>query len=191
MISPGSQPEPVTRILDSVREGRTGAAEQLFRIVYDELRKLAAAQMRSERTGHTLQPTALVHEAFIRLVKDDQARWDNRAHFFGAAAEAMRRILVDHARARLAVRRGGDRRKVSLDDTPDLVLDRAGEVLGVDEALTRLAAIDARKARLVELRFFGGLGIEEAAAVLGISPRSVKRDWSYAKAWLYREMRDH
>jgi len=188
MISPGSQTEPVTQILDSVRDGRTGAAEQLFRIVYDELRKLAAVQMRSERAGHTLQPTALVHEAFMRLVKDDQARWSNRAHFFGAAAEAMRRILVDHARARLAVRRGGDRRKVSLEDTPDLALDCAGEVLGVDEALTRLATIDARKARLVELRFFGGLDVEETAAVLGISTRSVKRDWSYAKAWLYREM---
>jgi len=187
---PTVPPEAVTRILNDARDGRTGAAEQLFQLVYDELRRLAASHMRGERPGHTLQATALVHEAFMRLVRDDQMDWRNRAHFFGAAAEAMRRILVDHARARASLRRGGDRRKVSLEDTPDLSIDRSNEVVAVDAALSRLSELDSRKGRLVELRFFGGLDIEEAAEVLGVSPRTVKRDWTFAKAWLYREIGD-
>lgn len=180
--------EAVTQILNDARDGRTGAAEQLFQLVYDELRRLAASHMRAERPGHTLQATALVHEAFMRLIRDDQMDWRNRAHFFGAAAQAMRRILVDHARARGAIRRGGDRRKASLDDTPDLSTDRSDEMVAVDAALSRLADLDPRKGRLVELRFFGGLDIEETAQVLGVSSRTVKRDWTFAKAWLYREI---
>ncbi len=185
---PNVPPEAVTQILSDAREGRTGAAEQLFQLVYDELRRLAASHMRGERSGHTLQATALVHEAFMRLVRDDQMDWKNRTHFFGATAEAMRRILVDHARARCAMRRGGDRRRIPLDDTPDLSPDRPDEIVAVDAALSRLFDVDPRKGRLVELRFFGGLGIEETAEVLGVSPRTVKRDWTFAKAWLYREI---
>jgi len=185
---PNVSPEAVTQILNDARNGRTGAAEQLFQLVYDELRRLAASHMRSERPGHTLQATALVHEAFMRLIRDDRMDWRNRAHFFGAAAEAMRRILVDHGRARAAIRRGGDRRKVSLEDTPDLSTDRSDEIIAVDAALSRLSNLDPRKGRLVELRFFGGLDIEETAEVLGVSPRTVKRDWTFAKAWLYREI---
>lgn len=185
---PNVPPKAVTQILNDARDGRTGAAEQLFHLVYDELRRLAASHMRGERPGHTLQATALVHEAFMRLVRDDQMDWKNRAHFFGAAAEAMRRILVDHARARASIRRGGDRRKVSLEDTPDLSTDRSDEIVAVDTALSHLTDLDPRKGRLVELRFFGGLDIEQTAEVLGVSPRTVKRDWTFAKAWLYREI---
>ncbi len=182
------EPENLTRILSELRMGRTGARAELFAVVYGELRRLAASQMGGERADHTLQPTALVHEAFFRLFGPSQTPFENRGHFFSAASEAMRRILVDHARHRLAVKRGGGRRRVELEDVGDEVNDRFEDVLAVDEALKKLACMDPRKGCLVELRFFGGMTNEEAAAVLGISERTAKRDWSYAKAWLHRQM---
>ncbi len=179
----------VTQILAELNQGSDAARAELLRLVYDELRRLATSKMRRERGDHTLQPTALVHEAYIRLLGTREAHWENRAHFFGAAAEAMRRILVDHARSHQALKRGGGQRPVPLDD------DVAGgseqgpeEVIAVDAALAKLADVDAQKARVVELRFFGGLGVEETAEALNISPRTVKRDWSFAKAWLFREI---
>ena len=181
-------PENVTRILSELRMDRMGARAELFAVVYDELRRLAASQMRGERGDHTLQPTALVHEAFFRLFGPKQTTFENRGHFFSAASEAMRRILVDHARHRLAAKRGGDRGRMQLADVAERPEDRTEAVLAVDEALKKLACSDPRKGCLVELRFFGGLTNEEAAAVLGISERTAKRDWSYAKAWLYRQM---
>ncbi len=168
--------------------GRTGAQAELFAVVYAELRRLAASQMGGERADHTLQPTALVHEAFFRLFGANQTPFEHRGHFFSAASEAMRRILVDHARNRLAVKRGGGRRRVELQDVGEEPKDRTEDVLAVDEALKKLASLDPRKGCLVELRFFGGLTNDEAAAVLGISERTAKRDWSYAKAWLHRDM---
>ncbi len=184
------KPESLTRILSDLRMGRTGAQAELFAVVYSELRRLAASQMSGERADHTLQPTALVHEAFFRLFGPNQPPFENRGHFFRAASEAMRRILVDHARHRLAVKRGGGRRRIELEDVGDQTNDRTEDVLAVDEALQKLSCSDPRKGHLVELRFFGGLTNEEAAAVLGISERTAKRDWSYAKAWLQREMAD-
>ena len=182
------KPENLTRILSELRMGRTGARPELFAVVYDELRRLAASQMGGERADHTLQPTALVHEAFFRLFGPDQTTFENRGHFFSAASEAMRRILVDHARHRLAVKRGGGRRRIELENVGDQPKNRSEDVLAVDEALKKLACSDPRKGCLVELRFFGGMTNGEAAAALGISERTAKRDWSYAKAWLHREM---
>ena len=182
------RPENLTQILSDLRMDRTGARAELFAVVYGQLRRLAASQMRGERADHTLQPTALVHEAFFRLFGANQTPFENRGHFFRAASEAMRRILVDHARQRQAVKRGGGRRRVELQEVSEEPADRSEDVLAVDEALQKLACSDPRKGRLVELRFFGGLTSEEAAAVLGISERTAKRDWSYAKAWLHREM---
>jgi RNA polymerase sigma factor (TIGR02999 family) len=156
--------------------------------IHDELRKLAASYLRKERPDHTLQPTALVNEAFLKLVDQRAARWQNRAHFFGIAAQAMRRILVDHARAHAASKRGGAMRKVPLDDAR--VGGRAMDVdlLALDEALTRLAALDPQQSRIVELRFFGGLTMEESAEVMRISPATVGREWRMAKAWLSAEL---
>ena len=168
--------------------GEAAAASELVPLVYAELRQLAARHLQHERTDHTLQPTALVHEAFFRLFGPNQTSFENRGHFFSAASEAMRRILVDHARNRLAVKRGGGRRRVELQESGEESQDRTEDVLAVDEALQKLACSDPRKGCLVELRFFGGLTNEEAASVLGISERTAKRDWSYAKAWLHREM---
>jgi RNA polymerase sigma factor (TIGR02999 family) len=184
-----NKPENLTQILSDLRMGRTGAQVELFAVIYDELRRLAASQMRGERADHTLQPTALVHEAFFRLFGPNQTPFESRGHFFRAASEAMRRILVDHARHRLAVKRGGGRLRVELQEVGEEPADRSEDVLAVDEALKKLACSDSRKGCLVELRFFGGLTSEEAAAVLGISERTAKRDWNYAKAWLHREMR--
>jgi RNA polymerase sigma factor (TIGR02999 family) len=162
----------------------------VFALVYDELRKLAAAALRHERTDHTLQPTALVHEAYLRLADEPTARWENRSHFMAVAARAMRRILVDHARKHKAVKRGSGAVRLSLDD-----LERAAtlpgdavDLVALDDALGRLATLDPRQARIVELRFFGGLSVEETAAVVDSSARTVKRDWQLARAWLKREM---
>ncbi len=181
----------VTRILSSLHHGDASAAEELLPLVYDELRKLAGQRMRQEGADHTLQATALVHEAYLRLVGEDvrkAADWDGRGHFFAAAAEAMRRILIDRARAKGAVKRGGGRRRLRLEQDPLAHDDLSEEILDLDDALIRLAAQDRSKAELVKLRFFGGLTLEEAAAVLGISPASADRHWAYARAWLYKEM---
>ncbi len=169
-----------------MENGDSQAAEQLLALVYDELRQLAAAKMARERPGHTLQPTALVHEAWLRLGGDAQPAWQNRRHFFGAAAEAMRRVLIANARRKHAARRGADVQHVDFDDGEvALVTPVAGEeLLQVHEALDRLAAEDPRKAELVKLRYFAGMSIEEAAEVLGISDRTAKREWTYARAWL-------
>jgi len=180
----------ITRLLRAVELGEDRAPERLLAVVYGELRTLAGAKMAREPAGHTLQPTALVHEAWLRLGGDAQAGWENRRHFFGAAAEAMRRVLTDSARRRHALRRGGDLERVELDapgsDIAAPVDDE--KLLEVHEALDRLAVEDHRKAELVKLRYFAGMSIEEAAGVLGISERTAKRDWTYARAWLGNEI---
>ena len=181
----------LTVILQQIESGDTRAADQLLPLVYDELRSLAAQKMARETPGQTLQATALVHEAWLRLGGDHQATWQNRAHFFAAAAEAMRRILIDNARRKKANRHGGQAERVYLD--PDSLELAAGmgddQLLALHEALERLTAHDAVKAELVKLRFFTGLTIEEAAQVLGLSEPTAKRYWAYARAWLYREIR--
>jgi len=178
----------VTALLgDWSRGGRT-ALNQLLPLVYAELRRVAARQLRSERPDHTLQPTALVHEAYLRLVDQRQVDWQNRAHFFGVAAQVMRRILVDHARRHGANKRGQGVRCVSIDEAHDVAAPNEIPVLALDHALDRLAKVDAELTKVVELRAFGGLTIEEAAHVLGVSPSTAKRDWRTAKAWLNREL---
>ena len=164
------------------------ALDKLMPVVYDELRRQAARYLRREKAGHTLQTTALIHEAYVRLVDQHNVQWQNRAHFFGIAAQMMRRILVDHARGKRRAKRGGSDVKVSLADATMPVEERDLDVVALDEALTRLAEIDEQQSRVVELRFFSGLTVEETAEVMGISPATVKRDWSMAKAWLHREI---
>ena len=181
----------VTRILSQIESGDPSAAEQLLPLVYDELRKLAAARMAQEAPGQTLQATALVHDAYVRLVDVPRAQhWNSRGHFFAAAAEAMRRILVDQARRKCGPKKSGDwqRQEMPLDAIDRAVMPE--QVLDVDEALQKLAAENPSVASLVELRFFGGLSLEEAAAALGISVRTAQRHWVYAKAWLIEELRD-
>ena len=178
-----------TQILRQIEQGEPLAAARLLPIVYDELKKLAAARLAHERPGQTLQPTALVHEAYVRLVDVKQAQgWESRGHFFAAAAEAMRRILVDAARRKRRAKHGGDRKRVSLDDVALAVPDLRHDLLTLDAALTRLAAEEPQAARLVELRHFAGLSLPEAAQVLRISPRTADRVWAYARAWLHREI---
>jgi RNA polymerase sigma factor (TIGR02999 family) len=178
----------VTQLLHQWTGGQQEALDLLLPQIYGELRRLASAYLRRERPDHTLQPTALVHEAFLRLVDQRAVRWQNRAHFFGIAAQAMRRILVDHARAHGAEKRGAGDRRVSLDDT--LLVTGAPDVdlLALDEVLTRLATIDPLQSRIVELRYFGGLTLEETAEVMGISPATVGREWTMARAWLFAEL---
>jgi RNA polymerase sigma factor (TIGR02999 family) len=184
----GNGSAAITSLLARAQEGDRQATDELLPLVYEELRQLADRFLVSEKRGATLQPTALVHEAYLRLVGSDRASWENRAHFFGAAARAIRRILVDRARARRAARRGGDR-PLRLDtDTPLAEPGPSLEVLALDEALAKLASIDAQKARVVELRFFGGLSVDETAATLGVSASTVDRDWAFARAWLHRAM---
>jgi RNA polymerase sigma factor (TIGR02999 family) len=178
----------ITRILSAMEQGDPKVADELLPLVYEELRKLAAARMARENPGHTLQPTALVHEAWLRLVGDENVRWDGRAHFFGAAAEAMRRILIDRARRRNASRHGGDQQRVDLQAVEIAAPDDDDELLAVNEALEKFAAQDRLKAELVKLRYFAGLTIEEAAQVLRISEPTAKRYWTFAKAWLHREI---
>jgi RNA polymerase sigma factor (TIGR02999 family) len=177
-----------TRILDAISEGDPKAAEELLPLVYEELRRLAAHKMANEAPGQTLQPTALVHEAWLRLIGNEKVRWDGRAHFFGAAAEAMRRILIENARRKKALRHGGGQERVDIQevDIPDRGKDE--EVLAVNEALEKLAANDKQKAELVKLRYFAGLTIGQAAELLDISEATAKRHWTYARAWLYREI---
>ena len=177
----------VTRILSAIELGDPRAAEQLLPLVYDELRRLAAQRLAHEKPGQTLQATALVHDAYLRLVGLDEARgWDGRGHFFAAAAEAMRRILVDNARRKRTAKHGGGHRRRDLDEVEIAAGEPIDDLLALDEALTRLAVEDPAKAELVKLRFFAGLSIEEAARALGISAATAKRRWAYARAWLFR-----
>jgi RNA polymerase sigma factor (TIGR02999 family) len=183
----------VTRILSAIEQGDPSAAEQLLPLVYDELRRLAAQRLAGERPGHTLQPTDLVHEAYLKLVgPGPQPPWNGRAHFFAAAAEAMRRILIDHARRKHRDRRGGGMKRVELEDLDDIELvagnGDADDLLALDEALARLAAADPRRAELVRLRYFAGLTLEQAAELLGISRATADRHWAFARAWLYDAM---
>jgi RNA polymerase sigma factor (TIGR02999 family) len=180
----------VTRILSAIEQGDPHAAEQLLPLVYDELRQLAAHKLAQEKPGQTLQATALVHEAYLRLVGMQKTqRWDSRGHFFAAAAEAMRRILLNRARDRHRLKRGGDRRRIALDQV-EIALDGSDEqLIALDEALAQLAAEDASAAQLVNLRFFAGLSLKDAAASLGLAPRTAERQWAYARAWLYARLR--
>jgi len=177
----------VTEILQDWN-GNGDAPARLMPLVYDELRRLAAGYLRRERFDHTLQPTALVHEAYLRLVDQSRVEWQNRAHFYSIAAQMMRRILIDHARAHASEKRGGHERRLSLDEAAILPQERAADLIALDDALKQLAAMDERKSRVVELRFFGGLSVKETAEALGVHPATVERDWTIAKAWLYREL---
>ncbi|HTK29356.1 MAG TPA: sigma-70 family RNA polymerase sigma factor [Vicinamibacterales bacterium] len=178
----------VTRLLVNWSQGDLRAREALLPLVYGELRRLAASYLRREREDHTLQPTALVHEAYLRLVEERRVNWQGRSHFFGVAATLMRRILVDHARARLSGKRGGGMPRVPLTDTVMMSRERPDELLALDQGLTRLALVDPQQGRIVELRAFAGLSVEETSQALGISPATVKRDWAVARAWLSREI---
>lgn len=184
-----SSSKQVTELLASWSQGSAEAREALMPLVYDELRSLAASYLRRERSDHTLQATALVHEAYLRLVEQDNVNWENRHHFFGAAANLMRRILVDHARARLTEKRGSGMPKIALTEAIAMSQEQPAELLALDQSLSRLAAMDAQQSRIVELRVFGGLTVEETAQILGISSATVKRDWAVAKAWLLHEIR--
>jgi RNA polymerase sigma factor (TIGR02999 family) len=178
----------VTRVLNALDHGDPKAAEELLPLVYAELRKLAAHRMAHEAAGQTLQPTALVHDAWLRLVNAENQTWQNRAHFFAAAAEAMRRILIERARRRHALRHGGGQQRVDIQDVDIAAPGDDDQLLALNEALDKLAAQDQRKSELVKLRYFVGMTIEEAAQVLGISEPTAKRDWTYARAWLFREI---
>jgi RNA polymerase sigma factor (TIGR02999 family) len=180
----------VTRILSAIDQGDSDAAEQLLPLVYDELRQLAAQRLAQEKPGQTLQPTALVHEAYLRLVgADDGKAWDNRGHFFAAAAEAMRRILIDQARTKQSQRRGGGRQRVELEHVDVAAPELAPDVLALNEVLARFEQTDPVKAQLVKLRYFAGLTIPQAAQVLGISTTTADRYWAYARAWLHAELK--
>ena len=187
----------ITVLLKAWASGDAAALDELTPLVYDELRRLARRYMRNERAGNTLQTTALVNEAYLRLVDAQRVAWQDRVHFFAVSAQIMRRILVDAARARASAKRGGQVKRVNhstafnLDEIPDVSTGRDHELVAIDDALNTLAEMDLRKARVIELRFFGGLSVEEAAAVLRISPQSVMRDWKLAKAWLTRELTSH
>jgi RNA polymerase sigma-70 factor, ECF subfamily len=178
----------VTELLIALKAGKHGAEEKLIPLVYNELRRLAAHYLRSERVDHTLQPTALVHEAYMRLIKVRKVDWQGRSHFFATAATVMRRILVDHARAQKANKREAMRNAVALEETLVVSRGRSQDLLALDAALDRLAKLNARQSKIVELRFFGGMNEQETGVVLGISSRTVKRDWRVAKAWLYHEI---
>jgi RNA polymerase sigma factor (TIGR02999 family) len=186
MTSPS--PGAVTQLLARAKAGNTSALEELVPLVYAELRRIAGRYVRRERAGHSLQATALVHEAYMRLLKDEDLSFENRAHFLGIAARSMRQILVEHARARDAEKRGGARQRVTLDEGVAAGGPVDVDLLALEEALERLAALNAHHARIVELRFFGGLTNEETAAALDISPATVKRAWVVARAWLFREL---
>lgn len=185
----------VTRLLSRAQAGDAHATNDLYPFVYDELRELAGKFLAGERAGHTLQPTALVNEAYMRLVGTGGPQWESRAHFFGAAARAIRRILTDHARGKQSLKRGGSAKRVGLEDIADSVPetgvridDEGPDFVAIDRALEKLAKIDEGKARVVELRFFAGLTVDQAAAALGVSPSTVARDWQFARLWLHREL---
>jgi RNA polymerase sigma-70 factor, ECF subfamily len=177
----------VTVLLAEVAKGNQEAASKLVPLVYEEMRRLAGGYMRRERTNHTLQATALVHEAYLKLV-EQRSGWRSRAHFFGVAAQVMRHILIDHARGHVRAKRGGPKESVALDEALVFSEEKSEELLAVDEAMQRLAKLDPRQSKIVEMRFFGGLTVEETAEALSISPITVKRDWSLARAWLYGEL---
>jgi len=179
----------VTTLLRAWAHGDTGALDQLVPIVHRELHRLARACMAAERTGHTLQPTALINEAYLRLAGAPPVDWQDRAHFFAMSARLMRRILVDVARARRSLKRGAGGAIVSLEDAMSVTVQRSSDLVAVDLALEALAALDVRKSRVVELRFFGGCTVEEIAHILGVSPKTVRRDWYFARSWLRRELR--
>ena len=183
-----ASPKEVTQLLVAWGEGDAAARDELMPLVYEELRRLAHRYMGRERIGHTLQTSGLVNEAYLRLIDQRQVQWQNRNHFFGIAAQMMRRILVDYARSRGYAKRGGNACQVSLEEAMIVSEDRAAEVVALDDALKGLAEVDVRKSRIVELRFFGGLSIEETAEVLAVSEGTVMRDWTLAKAWLRREI---
>jgi RNA polymerase sigma factor (TIGR02999 family) len=186
------QPSPadVTSLLNELAAGDQEAAAKLVPLVYEELHRLATSRLRHERPNHTLQATALVHEAYMKLVAQRDAKWQNRAQFFAVASQAMRRILVDYARGQQRIRRGGKQRKVSLDDVLLVSPDRTEEVLAVNESLSRLEKFDFRQGRIVELRYFGGLTVDEAAEILGVSSKTVMREWKIARAWLYGDLKE-
>jgi RNA polymerase sigma-70 factor (ECF subfamily) len=179
----------VTSLLSELTRGNREAGEKLVPLVYGELKRLARGYMRRERSDHTLQTTALVNEAYLKLVRQQAVNWQSRSHFFGIAAQVMRRILIDHARGHLRKKRGGTQEVLSLNEDLVFCPERSEELLRLDDALERLSKLDARQSHIVELRFFGGLSVEETAEFLSISPKTVKRDWSVAKAWLHAEMR--
>ena len=187
-IAMSSSPIDVTLLLKELSEGNQDALAKLMPVVYEELRRLAAYYLRRERSDHTLQATALVHEAYLRLVDQRHVDWKNRNHFFGVAAQLMRRVLLMHAREHHAVKRGGGLQKISLEGVAVFSPSQGEELVFLDELLTRLAALDPQQARIVEFRFFAGLSVEEAAELMNISSATVKRDWAMAKAWLAREM---
>jgi RNA polymerase sigma factor (TIGR02999 family) len=189
-MASGSAPD-VTQLLANWSQGDQGALDKLMPLVYGELRRLASSHLRRERSNHTLQSTALVHEAFMRLVNQQDVQWRNRAHFYAIAAQMIRRILVDYARSQHAEKRGSGAVKLALDDAMAVPQQADMDLLGLNDALHQLAELDARQSRIVELRFFAGLSIEETAEVMNLSPASIKREWNTARAWLFREMTRH
>ena len=188
MSTPSSLPHEITQLLAEWSEGNQAALDKLYPLVYNELRRLAHGYLKRERKGHTLQTTALINEAYLRLVDQKQVHWANRSHFFAISAQIMRRILIDHARRYDYAKRGGGAQRISLDEAAVVAKERARELLMLDEALNGLAKIDPRRGRVVELRYFGGLNNEEIAGVLKISENTVTRDWNMARAWLYQEL---
>jgi RNA polymerase sigma factor (TIGR02999 family) len=183
-----ADPSQITKMVNDLAGGNRPAAEQLFGLLYDAFRGLAARYLKAERAGHTLSPTALVHEAYLKLVDQSRVNWQGRTHFFAVGAQVMRRILVDHARGKGRVKRGGGRIRIQLDEGLALSPQRDEDILAVDEALAKLAKVDPRQAAIVELRFFGGLSVAEVAEVLGLSKRTIEGEWTVARAWLRREL---
>ena len=183
-------PNEITQQLIAWSNGDRAALEKLIPAVYQELRRMADRCLRGENAEHSLQPTALVHEAYLRLIDQTRVEWHNRAHFFGVAAQMMRRILIDHAKAKHRAKRGGAARKLSLEEIANYTRERASDLVALDEALKILAQMDERKSRIVELRYFGGLTVDETAQVLGVSDKTVMRDWNLAKAWLYQHLNE-
>jgi len=191
LSQPSSEEDPTsetTQLLRAWAEGDQGALERLTPHVYRTLRRIAGYQMQNERAGHSLQATALVHEAYLELIDVTNVNWQHRAHFFAVSAQIMRQILLDRARRRMAAKRGGTAERVNLDELPDLSGDRARELIALEDALNALTGNDPRKARVVELRFFGGLSVEETAEVLAVSPETVMRDWKFARSWLHAQL---
>lgn len=181
----------ITELLQSWSQGETSALDRLMPVVYDELHRIARRLMRGQNSEHTYQTTDLIHEAYLKLIENNEKVWQNRAHFFGVASRAMRHILVDHARAKQSQKRGGNARQVTLDETAVISADVSGEVIALNAALERLEKLDARKVQVVEMKFFGGLTAEEIADVLKMSPETVKRDWRFSRTWLRRELSDN
>jgi RNA polymerase sigma-70 factor (ECF subfamily) len=188
MKDPAPSPHEITQLLAEWSNGNQTALDKLYPLVYDELHRMASRYMNRERKGHTLQTTALINEAYVRLVDQKHVHWENRAHFFAISAKIMRRILIDHARRHVYAKRGGGAQRISLDETALVVDECASELLLLEEALKRLAEVDPRRSQVVELRYFGGLNNEEIAGVLKISENTVTRDWNMARAWLYQEL---